>query len=120
MMCPANGISIRSRLSATTDLVARGAVKHLEIEGGKVTVTIKLGYPAAGIKEQLIADISAAINTVQAVEQVVVDLDWGIEASKTQNNMQQTTPALEADKKTINVAKTEPANTNENLCFFNI
>ena len=70
------------------DLVARGAIKDLHVDGGKVSFVVVLGYPAAGIQEQLINDIKACVMAVDGVDAVELSLDWGIVANKTQNNME--------------------------------
>lgn len=70
------------------DLVARGAIENLQVNGAKVSFNVSLGYPAEGIKQQLIQDIKACVLEVAGVSEVEVELDWGIVANKTQNNMQ--------------------------------
>ena len=44
------------------DLVARGAIKNIEVQGAKVSFEVHLGYPAAGIEAQLKQDISNNVN----------------------------------------------------------
>ncbi|HEY9032459.1 MAG TPA: iron-sulfur cluster carrier protein ApbC [Pseudomonadales bacterium] len=69
------------------DLVARKAVKNVVIDGGKVSVDIALGYPAAGIREQLVQQLREQILSLDGVSEAVVNLEWGIVAAMTQNNM---------------------------------
>ncbi len=70
------------------DLVARGAIKDLQIEGSKASLTVALGYPAAGIKKSLQKDLEACVLGIEGVDSVALDLQWGIQANKTQNDMQ--------------------------------
>ncbi|NRA40878.1 MAG: iron-sulfur cluster carrier protein ApbC [Pseudomonadales bacterium] len=70
------------------DLVTRGAVKALEVDSGNVLLSIHLGYPAQGIKSELEAQIRQLVMAVDGVESLELNLEWGVLANKTQNNMQ--------------------------------
>ncbi len=82
------------------DLVARDAVKKMLIDGGKVSLEIALGYPAASLKADIINRLKNLVGSVPGVQQVDVDLQWGIAQSKTQNNM----PSMHRIKNIIAVA----------------
>ena len=73
------------------DLISRHALKALNIEGGKVSIKVGLGYPAAGIADQVRTSIKQLVEAIEGVEAVAVDLDWAIVANKTQQNMQSLT-----------------------------
>ena len=81
-------------------LVERGAVKNLAIEGGKVSFQVLLGYPAESLKARLLQQLESLVQSVPGVESVNIDLQWGIQASKTQNNM----PSMHRIKNIIAVA----------------
>ncbi len=82
------------------DLVDRGAIEKLEVAGGSVSFEVLLGYPAAGIKDQIINDLKSLVEAIDGVESVSINIDWGIVACTTQNNM----PSLHRIKNVIAVA----------------
>jgi ATP-binding protein involved in chromosome partitioning len=63
---------------AGTDLVSLGWVRGIGIDGGRVSVDLRAGYPLAGLRDALIADISARLEAHDAVEKAVVNLDWKV------------------------------------------
>ncbi len=70
-----------------TDLVSAKVVKDIDIDGGKVSVRIVLGYPAKGYADQLAQQVSEKISAIDGVESVDVDISWKIEAHITQKNV---------------------------------
>jgi ATP-binding protein involved in chromosome partitioning len=56
------------------DLVSLGMVKEIQIDGGKVTVSIELTTPACPLKARIQEDCTAAIRAVPGVEEVRVEL----------------------------------------------
>lgn len=66
------------------DLVAAGCVESVDIDGGRVTVAVRLGYPAASVREQLVAAVRETIEAVPGVESAEVRLDWTIGMAKVQ------------------------------------
>ena len=68
------------------DLVASNTVKDIEIDGGKVNVNVKLGYPAKGITDELAKEIEAKIFDVGA-EDVNANVGWQIEAHTVQKSL---------------------------------
>ena len=49
------------------DLVSSKAIKDIKIDGGKVSVSIVLGYPANGFKQELAAKLKETISTLPVV-----------------------------------------------------
>ncbi|MXY15030.1 MAG: iron-sulfur cluster carrier protein ApbC [Proteobacteria bacterium] len=68
------------------NLVAGNTVKKIETEGGKVNITVKLGYPAKGVSNALAEQIEAKIGEAGA-EHVQADVSWQIEAHTVQKSL---------------------------------
>ena len=81
------------------DLVAGNTVKKIEMEAGEVNITVKLGYPAKGISNELARQIEAKVMEAGA-EHVQADVSWQIEA----HTVQKTLKPLENIKNIIAVA----------------
>ncbi|MEW5837439.1 MAG: iron-sulfur cluster carrier protein ApbC [Pseudomonadota bacterium] len=62
-------------------------VHALEIAGGKVSVHLRLGYPAAGLREDLCRQAEAALRAVDGVRLAQVTLDWKIEPHAVQKTL---------------------------------
>ena len=60
------------------DLVSAGVVKNIDIDGGKVSVSLKLGYPANGYKEELESAISSGLSALDGVTEVNVDISFNV------------------------------------------
>ena len=69
------------------NLVASKAVSDIQVDGGKVSVTIVLGYPAKGFKEQLANRVKEALSALQGVDEVATDISWKIESHSVQKNL---------------------------------
>ena len=69
------------------NLMASKAVKDIQIERGKVTVQVVVGYPAKGIKDQLITRIKEKVESLEGISVVDVALSWKIEAHSVQRNL---------------------------------
>ena len=81
------------------NLVASNTVKEIQVEGGKANVTVKLGYPAKGIVDDLAKKIEAKIIYAGA-ESANVSVSWEIEAHTVQKSLK----PLENIKNVIAVA----------------
>ena len=81
------------------DLIVSNTVKDIELDGGKVTVIIKLGYPAKGIIADLAKDIEAKVLAAGA-DSVDAQVGWQIEAHTVQKSLK----PLENIKNVIAVA----------------
>jgi ATP-binding protein involved in chromosome partitioning len=83
------------------DLLLCGAVRDIAINDTQVRIDVTLGYPAAGLREQLRREIAAAVaEQLPMGTAVEVALDWQIEAHKAQQNL----PNMQAVKNIIAVA----------------
>ncbi len=82
------------------DLVASNTVKAIDVNGeGVVKVSVKLGYPAKGMVEDLTKEIETKVLAAGA-ESVVADVSWKIEAHTVQKSLK----PLENIKNVIAVA----------------
>lgn len=81
------------------DLVACNTVKNIEIDGGNVKVSVELGYPAKGIKDDVATEIEEKIREAGA-ESVEANVSWSIEARSVQKSLK----PLENIKNVIAVA----------------
>jgi len=73
------------------DLVEAGCVRAIEIDGGKVQVAIRLGFPAATIREDLVRELESRVEAVAGVESADVRVDWQIDEAKVQTQAQKLT-----------------------------
>lgn len=69
------------------DLIKAKAVKKIDIDGDKVTVSVTLGYPAKGFKDKLEADLKERVESVEGVRSATINVDWNIEAHVVQKNV---------------------------------
>ena len=69
------------------DLVTSKEVKHIDINGNKVTVHIRLGYPARSFATRFRDDIARQIKALEGVQEVAVQLDWDIISHSVQKNL---------------------------------
>jgi len=60
------------------DLVSTKSVRDIAVDGGRVTVSIVLGYPARSWAEELSANVHSAVEVLDGVETVEVNVDWEI------------------------------------------
>ncbi len=68
------------------DLVAGNTVKKIDTEGGRVNITVQLGYPAKGVSDALAKQIEAKVGEAGA-EHVQADVSWQIEAHTVQKSL---------------------------------
>ncbi len=66
------------------DLVQAKAVKGIDIAGDQVKVTIELGFPCDGIKDELAAKIKQAVEGVDGVSAAEVSVGWKVTAHSVQ------------------------------------
>lgn len=81
------------------DLMASNTIKGIDIDGGKVNVTVKLGYPAKSIVGELAKEIEFELVSAGA-ETAKADVGWKIEAHSVQKSLK----PLENIKNVIAVA----------------
>ena len=82
------------------DLVTAGSVKDIQVDGGKVSVGIVLGYPAAGFFETLAGLVNERVSAIEGVEHVEVTVSSEIR----RHAVQKTLKPLEGIKNIIAVA----------------
>lgn len=68
-------------------LAATKSIKGIEIDGGKVSITISLGYPAVGYFDTLKKLVSDAVKTVDGVDSVSVKVSSKIVSHAVQQNL---------------------------------
>ena len=61
-----------------TDLVSAGAVKAIDVEGGRVQVHVELGFPAASCVQPLTLALTEALRGLAGVSAVDVQVDWRV------------------------------------------
>ena len=83
-----------------TDLVSAGSVKSIDIEEGKLTVNLVLGYPAKGYIDELKNMVQNRLASMENIESVKVDVSVKIFA----HSVQQTLKPLPNIKNIIAVA----------------
>jgi len=72
---------------AEADLVEARAVKEISIDGALVSVQIRLGYPAKGIRDELKATVEQCLSQLDGQAQFEVDVGWDIQAHSVQKNL---------------------------------
>lgn len=82
------------------DIVERKAVQEIMVNGSNVKITIALGYPARSMSDRIKQEITELILPLDADAKVEVELNWAIEAARTQNNL----PSMHKVKNIIAVA----------------
>ena len=60
------------------DLVAAKCVKNIAIDGNGVTVDVVLGFPVAGIKDELAATLKKKVESVEGIDSATVNISWKI------------------------------------------
>ncbi len=66
------------------DLVTAKTVKGVDIDGGKVKVTIELGFPAKGCMDEIASKVEEKVAAVDGVSEVAVDISSKIVAHSVQ------------------------------------
>jgi len=66
------------------DLVTAKVVKGVEINGGKVKVTIELGFPAKGCMDEIVSNVKEKVSAVAGVSEVEVAISSKIVAHSVQ------------------------------------
>ena len=69
------------------DLVAAGSVKGISVDAGKVSITLVLGYPAAGYFDTLMQAVKEAVSALDGVDEVNVSVSSKIQSHAVQQNL---------------------------------
>ncbi len=63
---------------AGTDIVSLGWLRGVGIDGARVSVDLRAGYPIDGIRESLVRSIGEALEADASIESASVNLDWRV------------------------------------------
>ncbi|MGK0498885.1 MAG: ATP-binding protein involved in chromosome partitioning [Oceanicoccus sp.] len=69
------------------NLLAANVIQQIGIEGGKVSVTITLGFAVASIRQAMQAEITALLVQLPGVDQAEITIDWHIPSITSQRDM---------------------------------
>jgi ATP-binding protein involved in chromosome partitioning len=64
--------------NAGTDIVSLGWLRGVGIDGARVSVDLRAGYPIVGIHESLVCSIGEALEADSGIESASVNLDWRV------------------------------------------
>lgn len=70
-----------------SDLVSSGALRAVGIDGGRVSVDVQLGYPAAGWQAALAAQIEQVLKALPGVEAVAATVSYRVFAHQVQKEL---------------------------------
>lgn len=71
-----------------TDVVTAGAVDAIEVDGGRVTVQLHLGFPVARYGDALRERVAEVIREGTSAEAVAVHIDWRVAARQVQASLE--------------------------------
>lgn len=69
------------------DLVSTKSIKAIDIDGDRVRVEVRLGFPASGIRAALAASLRERIEALPGVSAAQVDIDWEVKAHSVQKSL---------------------------------
>ncbi|HEB77681.1 MAG TPA: iron-sulfur cluster carrier protein ApbC [Methylothermaceae bacterium] len=67
-----------------TDLVSAGAVRSIQLENGRVTVAIGLGFPAKSYVSRLTQTLGEILRRLEGIEAIDVQVTWNVQPHKVQ------------------------------------
>jgi len=70
-----------------TDLVSLGWLRGVGIDGSRVSVDLRAGYPLDGMKDRLATDIASRLEADGLIEKAVVNLDWKVVTHAVQGDL---------------------------------
>jgi ATP-binding protein involved in chromosome partitioning len=73
--------------NAEADLVSLGWVRGVGIDGARVSVDLRAGYPLQGIRDELAADIARQLEADDQIETAAVNLEWKVVAHAVQGEL---------------------------------
>ncbi len=71
-----------------SDLVSTKCLKSVDVDGGKVTVKVALGFPCRGYQAQLREEITGLISGLDADAEVNVEVNWKIASHAVQKGVE--------------------------------
>ncbi len=63
---------------AGTDIISLGWLRGVGVDGARVSVDLRAGYPIDGIRESLVRSITEALEADAHIESAAVNLDWRV------------------------------------------
>ena len=69
------------------DLVSAKAIKDIKIDGGKVKVSVTLGFPSGGYKADLVNQLKAQVEKVEGVSTAEIDVSTKIQSHQVQKGV---------------------------------
>ena len=90
---PLNETAVRAELAAIVDphtgcdLVAQGSVRGIGLDGDRVAVELQLGYPAAGWREALAAEVRDRLQALPGIALATVSVASRVQAHKVQKEL---------------------------------
>ncbi len=72
---------------AEADLVSLGWVRGVGIDGARVSVDLRAGYPLDGVRDALAAQIAGRLESDPLIEKATVSLDWKVVAHAVQGEL---------------------------------
>jgi ATP-binding protein involved in chromosome partitioning len=72
---------------AEADLVSLGWVRGVGIDGARVSVDLRAGYPLDGVRDALAAQIAGRLESDPQIEKATVNLDWKVVAHAVQGEL---------------------------------
>ena len=70
-----------------TDLISLGWLRGIGIDGSRVSVDMRAGYPIDGIRDSLVQSIREKLEADELVEGAAVNLDWRVFPHKVQGDL---------------------------------
>ncbi len=72
---------------ADTDIVSLGWLRGVGIDGARVSVDLRAGYPIDGLHDSLVRSISGVLEADASIESVAVNLDWRVVPHSVQGDL---------------------------------
>ena len=70
-----------------SDLVSLGWLRAIGIDGNRVSVELRAGYPIEGIRESLAENITRSLESDSCIEKATVNLDWKVLSHAVQGDL---------------------------------
>ncbi|MDT8319845.1 MAG: iron-sulfur cluster carrier protein ApbC [Xanthomonadales bacterium] len=72
---------------AQSDLVSLGWVRGIGIDGNRVSVDLRAGYPLESIRDEMAARIAAELEADESIEKATVNIGWKVFAHQVQGDL---------------------------------
>lgn len=69
------------------DLVTAKAIRGIGLDGARVSVDVRLGYPVDGIRQQFCEDLVSHLTAGEEIEAAVVNLSWQVHTHTVQKDL---------------------------------